>query len=70
MLGYSYGKRFGSKTASANRRKGERVGVGSGIEQVVKAKYPHGGHGQICELYMACVGVVYGMAEVKLLCYR
>jgi hypothetical protein len=28
MLGYLYGKRFGLKIASANRKEGDRVGVG------------------------------------------
>jgi len=28
MLRYSYGKRFGSKTAWANRKEGDKVGVG------------------------------------------
>ena len=27
MLGYLYGKRFGSKIASANRKEGDRVGA-------------------------------------------
>jgi hypothetical protein len=57
MLGYSYGKRFGSRIARANRKEGHRVGVGPGIEQVVQGNDPHDSHGRVCEGGMARVGV-------------
>jgi len=34
MLGYLYGKRFGSKIALVSRKEGDRVGVGPVTEQV------------------------------------
>jgi hypothetical protein len=68
--GIHTGERFGSKIASANRKEGDRVGVGPVTEQVLEGNYPHGGHGRVCEGDMAHVGVSHGMAEVKLLCYR
>ena len=36
MLGYPYGRRFGSKIDWANRKEGHGVGVGPDAEQVVK----------------------------------
>ena len=69
MLGYPYGKKFGSKVAWANRKEGDRVGVGPVTEQVVEGNDPHGGHGRVCEGNMAHVGVSHGAAEVKLLAW-
>ena len=37
------------ENSRANRKEGDRVGVGSGTEQVVKGNNPHGGHGRVCE---------------------
>jgi hypothetical protein len=34
MLGYLYGKRFGSKIALAGRKEGDRVGMGPVTEQL------------------------------------
>jgi hypothetical protein len=48
---------FGSKIAWANRREGDRVGVGPVTEQVVKGIDPHGGRGRVCERDMARVRV-------------
>jgi len=63
MLGYTYGKMVGSKTAWAIRKEGDSVGVGPVTEQVVERNDPHGGHGRVCEGDMARVGVNHGMAE-------
>jgi len=70
MKGYLYSKRFGSKIARANRKKGVRVGGGPSTEQVMEGNDPHGGHGRICEGDMVRVGVGHGMIEVKLSCLR
>jgi hypothetical protein len=35
----------------------------------VEGNDQHGGHGRVCEVDMALVGVSHGMAEGKLLCY-
>ena len=69
MLGYLYGKRFGSKIAWANRKEGDRLGAGQNTE-AVEGDDPHGGHGRVCEGDRACVGVNREMVEVKLLYFR
>jgi hypothetical protein len=62
-----WGMHKGKGLAWANRKEGDRVGVGPVIEQVVEGNYPHGGHGRVCDGDMAHVGVSHGAAEVKLL---
>jgi hypothetical protein len=37
LVWYPYGRRFGSKIASANRKEGDGIGVSPVTEQVVKA---------------------------------
>jgi hypothetical protein len=70
MLEYLYGKGFGLKIAWANRKEGDRVGVGLSTEHVVEGNDPYWGHGRIYEGDGARVGVSHGMVEVKLLCFR
>ena len=43
---------FGSKIALANRKEGDGVGVGPGVEQVVWGNDLHGGYGRVFELEM------------------
>ena len=74
MLGYLYGKRFGSKIAWANWQEGDRVGGRVQVEkQAVEGDDPHRGHGYECEGNTARVGarkVSHAMVEIKLLCFR
>ena len=50
-------KCWGIDTGKANRKEGDRLGVGAGTEQVVEGNGPNGGHRQLCaRRYSACWG--------------